>query len=121
MASKTRKASSDRKSSARRIAGFSSGNVIEKKIRVGLAPSTRAAFTTSAGIATSPASRTSATNGVVFHTSTRMAAWSAGVRLPPAGGGGGGGGGRGRPEPVDAGQQPVEQPVVRVEEPGPHP
>jgi hypothetical protein len=64
------------------MAGFSSGKVIEKKIRVGLAPSTRAAFTTSAGIATSPASRTSATKGVVFHTSTRMAAWSAGRGEP---------------------------------------
>ena len=83
MASKTRKASSERNNKASRIAGLRSGKVMEKKIRAGRAPSTRAAFTTSPGMAERPASRMSATNGVVFHTSTRMAACSA-VRGEPS-------------------------------------
>ena len=77
MASKTRKASRERKSSATRIAGLSSGKVTETKVRARPAPSMLAASYTSSGMVCRPASRIKATNGVVFQTSTRMAACSA--------------------------------------------
>ena len=59
------------------MAGRSKGSVIERKVRSGEAPSTRAARARSSGMDCSPASRSRATNGVVFQTSTRIAACSA--------------------------------------------
>ena len=70
--SNNRKASSVRNSSATRIAGFISGMVIRKKRCTVLAPSTLAASCSSSGTSASPASSSSAMNGVVFQASVRM-------------------------------------------------
>ena len=70
--SKTRNASSVRNSSATRIAGFISGSVMRKKRWTALAPSTFAASYRPRSIVVSPASRSSAMNGVVFQTSAAM-------------------------------------------------
>ena len=72
MLSKIRNASSVRNSSATRIAGFISGIVMRKKRCTVLAPSTLAASCSSSGTSASPASSSSAMNGVVFQTSARM-------------------------------------------------
>ena len=58
-----------RNSSATRIAGFISGIVIFQKRCQAEAPSTRAASCSSSGTSVSPASSSSAMNGVVFQTS----------------------------------------------------
>src|SRR3954447_1127692 len=70
--SKIRNASSVRNSSATRMAGFISGTVMRQKRCHALAPSTFAASCSSSGTSVSPASRSSAMKGVVFHTSVRM-------------------------------------------------
>ena len=72
MLSNIRNASSVRNSSATRIAGFISGSVMRKKRCIVLAPSTFAASCSSSGTSASPASSSSAMNGVVFQTSARM-------------------------------------------------
>ena len=72
--SKIRNASSVRKSSATRIAGFISGSVIRKKRWSAVAPSTLAASSSSSGTSASPASSSSAMKGVVFQTSVTMIA-----------------------------------------------
>ncbi len=72
MLSKIRNESSVRKRSATRIAGFMSGRVILVKRCQAVAPSTFAAFCRSSGTSDSPASSSSAMNGVVFQISARM-------------------------------------------------
>ena len=72
MLSKIRNASRVLNSSATRMAGFISGSVILVKRCHAVAPSTLAARCRSSGTSESPASSSSAMNGVVFHTSARM-------------------------------------------------
>jgi hypothetical protein len=81
MLSKIRNASSVRNSSATRIAGFISGIVMRKKRCIGVAPSTLAASCSSSGTSASPASSSSAMNGVVFQISARMITISEPLRL----------------------------------------
>ena len=81
-ASKTRNASSVRNSTATRIAGIISGTVMRKKRCQAFAPSTLAASWSSSGTSESPASRSNAMNGVVFHTSVRMITTNEPPRLP---------------------------------------
>ena len=72
MLSKIRNASSVRKSSATRIAGFISGSDHAENRCQAVAPSTLAASQESSGTSARPASSSSAMNGVVFQTSARM-------------------------------------------------
>src|SRR5512134_638435 len=59
------------------MTGNSSGSVISLNRTQGPAPSTRAAWYSSGGIAFIPANSNNAANGVVFQTSINTAAWIA--------------------------------------------
>ncbi len=72
MLSKIRNESSVRNSSATRIAGFISGNVILVNRCQAVAPSTFAARCRSSGTRDSPASSSSPMKGVVFQISAAM-------------------------------------------------
>ena len=72
MLSKMRNASSVRNNRATKMAGFIIGTVILVNRCHGVAPSTLAALSRLSSTSESPASSSSAMNGVVFHTSARM-------------------------------------------------